>query len=180
MKLKPTNWKVIAELIGIAAIVGSLIFVGLEIQQSREIARLEWTGVLAAEQIALDSLLASEAEVWRKGCDGSDLSPAEQVVFVRQFSSFHHFAFARWIRGNVGLTGANPLFVSKEYAKNIHRFPGFREMWSRWKSSRIDAQAPLTDGILGFPEEVDSWIPVLEQEQPNPGVDVSMCGTWAP
>jgi hypothetical protein len=147
--LKPTNWKVIAELIGIAAIVGSLIFVGLEIQQSREIARLEWTGVLAAEQIALDSLLASEAEVWRKGCDGSDLSPAEQVVFVRQFSSFHHFAFARWIRGNVGLTG-------------------------------IDAQAPLTDGILGFPEEVDSWIPVLEQEQPNPGVDVSMCGTWAP
>jgi hypothetical protein len=178
--MKTKNWKDIAELVGIAAIVASLVFVGQEIQQSREIARLEWTGVLAAEQVALDSLLSSEAEVWRKGCAGSELSPTEQTVFTRLFSSFHHFAFARWVRGNVGLTGANPLFVSKEYAKNIHRYPGFGEMWEIWKSSRITTEAPLGDGIGGFPEEVDSWIPVLEREEPNSGIDVSMCGTWVP
>ena len=113
------NWKDIAELVGIAAIVASLVFVGQEIQQSREIARLEWTGVLAAEQVALDSLLSSEAEVWRKGCAGSELSPTEQTVFTRLFSSFHHFAFARWVRGNVGLTGANPLCVFLRYKKRI-------------------------------------------------------------
>jgi hypothetical protein len=178
--MKDTNWKDIAELIGIAAIVMSLVFVGQEIRQSREIARLEWTGILAAEQMALDDLLGSEAEVWRKGCEGSELSPTELTVFVRQFSSFHHFAFARWVRANVGVTGANPLFVSKEYAKNIHRFPGFREMWGSWKSSRIEVEAPLEDGILGFPEEVDSWIPVLQQEEPESSFDASMCGTWAP
>jgi len=33
-----TNWKDIAELIGIGAIVASLIFVGLQMQQSQEIA----------------------------------------------------------------------------------------------------------------------------------------------
>ena len=112
--------------------------------------------------------------------EGSELSPAEQTIFVRQFSSFHHFAFARWVRANVGVTGANPRFVSKEYAKNIHRFPGFRETWEVWKSSRIEADAPFEDGILGFPEQVDSWIPVLEREEPNPGIDISLCGTWAP
>ena len=174
------NWKDTAELIGIAAIVASLIFVGQEIKQSREIARLEWTGVLTAEQIALDSLLGSEPEVWRKGCEGAELSPVEQTVFVRQFSSFHHFAFARWVRANVGVTGANPRFVSKEYAKNVHRFAGFREMWEVWKASRVEADAPFEDGILGFPEQVDSWLPVLEEEDPNPGTDVSLCGTWAP
>jgi len=36
--MKPTDWKDIAELIGIAAIVGSLIFVGLQMKQSQEIA----------------------------------------------------------------------------------------------------------------------------------------------
>jgi len=36
--LKPTNWKDIAELIGITAIVASLIFVGLQLKQSQEIA----------------------------------------------------------------------------------------------------------------------------------------------
>ena len=100
--MKGIDWKGIAELTGIAAIVASLVFVGQEIQQSREIALLEWTGVLTAEQIALDSLLGSEAEIWRKGCAGSELSPSEQTVFIRQFSSFHHFAFARWVRANVG------------------------------------------------------------------------------
>ena len=36
--MKNNNWKSFAELTGIAAIVASLIFVGLELQQSREIA----------------------------------------------------------------------------------------------------------------------------------------------
>ena len=36
--MKTTNWKDIAELIGISAIVASLIFVGLQLQQSQEIA----------------------------------------------------------------------------------------------------------------------------------------------
>jgi len=36
--LKTTNWKDIAELIGIAAIVASLVFVGMQMKQSQEIA----------------------------------------------------------------------------------------------------------------------------------------------
>ncbi len=36
--MSPGHWKDIAELIGIAAIVASLIFVGLQMQQSQEIA----------------------------------------------------------------------------------------------------------------------------------------------
>ena len=36
--MKTTSWKDIAELIGIAAIVASLIFVGLQLKQSQEIA----------------------------------------------------------------------------------------------------------------------------------------------
>jgi hypothetical protein len=36
--LKNTNWKDIAELLGIAAIVASLVFVGLQMKQTHEIA----------------------------------------------------------------------------------------------------------------------------------------------
>ena len=36
--MKQTNWKDIAELVGITAIVASLIFVGLQMKQSQEIA----------------------------------------------------------------------------------------------------------------------------------------------
>lgn len=174
------EWIPVAELLGIIAVVASLVFVGMEIQQSREIARSEWTGILTEEQIALDNLISENSEVWRKGCLGEDLSPPERTTFARQFSSFHHFAFARWIRGNIGINGANPRFVSKEYAKNIHRYAGFRDMWMLWKSSRIEADAPSSDGILGFPDEIDSWLPILRQEEPGMKGDVAMCGVWTP
>jgi hypothetical protein len=39
--MKISNWKVVAELIGIAAIVASLIFVGLEMRQQQVLARAE-------------------------------------------------------------------------------------------------------------------------------------------
>ena len=36
--MKATNWKGIAELVGITAIIGSLVFVGLQLKQSQDIA----------------------------------------------------------------------------------------------------------------------------------------------
>jgi len=39
--LKSANWKDIAELVGISAIVASLLFVGLELKQSRDVALAE-------------------------------------------------------------------------------------------------------------------------------------------
>jgi hypothetical protein len=36
--MKSTNWKDVAELVGIAAIVASLVFVGLQVKQSQDIA----------------------------------------------------------------------------------------------------------------------------------------------
>jgi hypothetical protein len=39
--VKPKDWKNIAELAGIAAIVASLIFVGLQMKQEQEIAYSE-------------------------------------------------------------------------------------------------------------------------------------------
>jgi len=36
--MKPTDWKIFAEFVGIGAIVASLIFVGLQLKQSQEIA----------------------------------------------------------------------------------------------------------------------------------------------
>ncbi len=86
--MKRTNWKDIAELIGIAAIVASLVFVGLELRQtqsaliastyqarafeamssSRDLADSEYIGPILAtidieDEQSLDSL--SSEEIWR-------------------------------------------------------------------------------------------------------------------
>ena len=55
--MKPTNWKDTAELIGIAAIVASLIFVGLQLKQSHDIA------ISNQYQARLDSVLAAKGNM---------------------------------------------------------------------------------------------------------------------
>ena len=180
VRMNHKEWLPVAELLGIIAVVASLIFVGLEIQQSREIARAEWTGILSQEQIAIDGLLMEQPEVWRKGCAGDDLSPAERTIFARQFNAFHHLAFARWLRGNIGINNADSAWISKEYAKNLHRYAGLGEMWTIWKRSVVAGQFRETEGLTNFPDVVDAWLPVLAEEEPDPNFAVEMCGVWTP
>ena len=39
--MKPANWKDITELVGIAAIIGSLVFVGLQMRQAQQLAQAQ-------------------------------------------------------------------------------------------------------------------------------------------
>ncbi len=54
--MKKYGWKAVAEMIGIAAIVASLVFVGLQMKQSQEIA--------IAEQYQLRAIAAAEHMQW--------------------------------------------------------------------------------------------------------------------
>lgn len=69
--MKTTSWKDVAELIGIAAIVASLVFVGLQMKQSHEIALaeiyqarttmlVEWDNDMASNTLALTAYMKSD------------------------------------------------------------------------------------------------------------------------
>ncbi len=69
--MKNTNWKDIVELTGIAAVVASLIFVGLQMKQSHEIALAEiyqarttmlvdWDNDMASNTLAMTAFIKSE------------------------------------------------------------------------------------------------------------------------
>lgn len=82
--MKSTNWKDIAELVGITAIVASLIFVGLQMKQSQDIA-IASTGqartAIAVEFITTmtsDLVIRSALTKQRQG-DSDSMSPEERV-----------------------------------------------------------------------------------------------------
>ena len=64
------NWKGTAEFVGVIAIVGSLIFVGLQIKQEQEIALAEINLSLLASGIELNIAIGENAEVWAIGNAG--------------------------------------------------------------------------------------------------------------
>jgi hypothetical protein len=86
-----TYWKDIAELVGIAAIVASLIFVGLQMRQDRTIAESE-SYIDAASQITeLNQLISDNKDIWVKGLDGDELTAEEQSVYQGMW-------WALWVR----------------------------------------------------------------------------------
>lgn len=90
--MKDTNWKDIAELVGIAAIVASLIFVGLQMQQTREIAvseayqlraNAEADGIMAAAGIP--EYVTGTAKLYAGRV--KELTPEERVALSYGFGS---------------------------------------------------------------------------------------------
>lgn len=72
--MKPTNWKYVAELIGLTAIVASLIFVGLQLLLDRRVAiadqyshRAELRLMTVQAWLQSDSYMTYRLNLWNKG-----------------------------------------------------------------------------------------------------------------
>ena len=81
---KRTEWKEIAELIGIAAIVASLLAVVFELRQTtQEIKFSTLDSTLGHYNDWRSKIIQNEdvAEIWRKGSNGEKLSPNQELRF---------------------------------------------------------------------------------------------------
>ena len=76
-----SNWKNIAELVGIAAIVASLLFVGLQMRLDQQIAEAQAYMDSSNGLIELSQLTSDNQETWIKGLDGADVTPVEMAKF---------------------------------------------------------------------------------------------------
>ena len=119
------NWKGVAEFIGITAIVASLIFVGLQMQQEQEIAIAETGGSLSEEKVNLSILVGQNMEIWTKGLEGDKLSADEHGLFIGLLSAVemhHQRRFLRWR----GIGPGNPDVIARRFAYALYVFPGMR------------------------------------------------------
>ena len=165
--IKNAGWKDIAELIGIAAIIGSLVFVGIQLRQEQEIAIVDTYGsVVEANEAAL-SLIADNPEIWEKGLLGDELSTSEEIVFsgmVRAVFSRHAHMFIRFSRIGPG----DPLEILKDFAYAIYIFPGLRRQWEADYEFRDHRDAALNrpQTSLDFRFRTNQYLSDLDDLQP--------------
>ena len=69
------------QVIGIFALVASLIFVGFQVKQTDDIATDDLFDSIIVNTTELSSLIAENADVWARGCLGEELSYAERIRF---------------------------------------------------------------------------------------------------
>jgi len=135
--LNTKNWKDIAELIGIGAIVASLVFVGLEMRQSRDIAMSEL--LLAYMQASEDARrdLNDHMDLWVRANNGEEISIEGAAIIANLVNDQENQAF--FLSTQLARLGSStPDIVVLNFARWLHKYPAARTAWQ----ARKDANSP--------------------------------------
>lgn len=143
---------------GITAIIASLIFVGMQMQQTQEIAISEMNASNLANTIEAGNAIIENADVWVKGNAGDELTPDEWVIYMRLLQNVNNRFYASVSQlKSLGLEGVADVELV-EWAAFLYENPGARRAWrSREESLR------RYRGIVKPDEQVSSlWIDTIE------------------
>ena len=130
--------------IGIMAVVASLIFLGLQVRQERNVAAGQYAYDWLSAKSELTGLIIKNNGIWMRGLKGEELSDEDSVTFDALATNFIGFQVARY-RNRVLVSGGDEFAVLVELAHSIERFPGLRTSWN--KNSR------LREEMLGRPSD---------------------------
>ncbi len=156
-----------AELVGIGAIVASLVFVGLQMRQEQEIAIVETYGALSEATIDLTIVVGENMGVWQKGLKGEDLSLTEQGVFISLLASVeNHYQrmFIRWSRLGPG----DPEGIASEFAYALYLFPGMRDAYevnNAFDLAKHSARG-FDDQLNPWEQAIDRYLVKFDDERP--------------
>ena len=163
--MESRDWKQVAELIGIAAIVASLVFVGLQLRQAQSIATAERLEAGISHRIARNELVQQNVEILAKANRGEVLSDEEKISLNLIVDSAWNEAIltqrSREIIGAIGSTGP-----AVGFARFLFDNPGIRDAWENHRDRRHRAWA-VTGGyerLKEFDARVDD---VLESFDEN-------------
>lgn len=171
--------------IGIIAVVVSLVFVGLELRQSRQIASMDQLGIARQLVSEFRSMITDHADVWYRGCAGEQLTDVERLVFEQLVSEYGDLAFTLYARGTIGVYEGSSRWIDN-YAANLHRFPALRTAdeaaFERYTElSYVDfvtSQADFSRVIRQFGAELQSRLDELEKTDPAPELSPIYCGEF--
>ena len=149
--MKNNNWRGLAELIGVSAIVGSLFFVGLQLRQSQDIVLSEMDVALNANQIELAGVIADNVDIWIRGNAGSELDDSEIAIYSGLVEGLAGRLRSSW-RRNMRFGRENVAAVNvAELAHFLHLNPGAKRHWLSNNKIEQESFDILGIALLGSP-----------------------------
>ncbi len=151
--MKAHDWKDIAELVGIAAVVVSLIFVGMQIRQEQNIAStqafFEWDDT----QIEWARLVSENKDIWVRGLKNEELSESDVAAFNVIASAFFDKEGSRY-RGGMLTSGTAESGLIQKNADIIYSYPGLSAAWADYTKFHRSHQHGAW--LLGYFDAIDA------------------------
>ena len=162
--MKSTDWKHIAELVGIAAIIASLLFVGLQIRQEQEIALIQTTQSWVEASNDLNIATSAYADLWVKSNNGEELSDEESLIMKQLVDGWYRTAMSNaFQRRRLDVTGRNTLLM---FAIQLYENPGAARVWMEMTEDELRYRIQLSSdetAVREVGEEIREYLAKLER-----------------
>jgi len=165
--MKSAGWKDTAELVGIAAIVASLVFVGLQMQQAGRIAQNDEDLAILSSVLTVNNATSEYVDIWLRGATGGDLSDSEALIFknlVNNANISYFFGYRRASRMGRDDEAQTEIY---DFTAMLHRNPGARRVWLETEETFEGYRIRLSDGASPYSfwkQEVLSNLEKLDQD----------------
>jgi hypothetical protein len=120
--------KEVVEIVAVISIVASLIFVGMQLRQDKEIAAAQVFVESDGLVFELSQMVNENRDVWIRGLNGEELSELDEVTFesiaVAVYQR-HRGIASRVTRLDTGIAGNR----AKHYAYILYQHPGLRRVF---------------------------------------------------
>jgi len=165
------------QVIGIFALVASLVFVGLQMRQTQEIGQGEAAAAVLESTNSFRLTLIGNAEIWRRGCMGEDLGEIDRTKFAKMYASYLATVYWLWLSNDIGIIKFDAGSIEHAYAANIHRYPGIARMASSRESWRAEGSANNLLGVGRFRAAIRARLAELKEIEPDPLSNPDWCGS---
>ena len=170
------SWKDVAEFIGIAAIVASLVFVGMQIRQDRLFGLSQSVGDMLENRIESRIGHNVHADLLARANAGDELSPAEYIALRNVVENEQDIVFLHAWRDTV--TGEQQTNTPELlFAAYLFRNPGARAVWLELEYEMETLVKPLrseeslertqTTGSAAFRKRIKGYLKRLEERFPE-------------
>ena len=144
--MKKANWKVVAELVGILAIVGSLLFVGIQLRQEQTIAFAEINQSAVESYVSINAFIAEHAGVLVRSNAGEQLTDEEALIINRLVHSLHiKFRLEANMRSSMG---DSDRMAPKLFAMFLYDNPGALRVWRELSKAEEEQYSLLSGGSV--------------------------------
>lgn len=161
------GWKEYIEGLGVLALVASLLFVGYQLQQDRQIAGAQVTAESTAAAYELFALMSDNRDIWLRGLKGEDLSEADEIAFKAIAFAIYTRHFYYYQTRNLLRYGSADLVV-QQYAFDLYQYPVLRRIFNQ-EGDLIDARNRIFDRPVnrGFRARVKERLEELDRASPE-------------
>lgn len=177
MKMKNRNLEEWVQGIGLLGVIGSLIFVGLQLKQGQEVAIMDMHNNAAERNAELSIMIAENAEVWHRACIGDTLSESESLIAGQIYWNYLQLNWNNWNRmRSTSLSMMEPQNMINALAANIHRYPGFEAIarsYTDWRRLGSGVEEVRSNE---YRQLILARVAKLEELEPEPHADVTWCG----